>query len=80
MSAWTLAPAKLPLCAMGVAIAIPLAQLCPGPPGMLAGYLSVTVGMFQDTSPMSSEPPPNERARLTGPLRLGTESGSPRSS
>ena len=35
--ACTLAPATTPLCAMGVAIEIPLAQLWPGPPGILDG-------------------------------------------
>ena len=56
--ACTLAPAITPWWAIGVAIEIALAQLCPGPPGMFDGYRSVTVGTFQETSPMSSEPPP----------------------
>src|SRR5690606_16938733 len=46
-----------PLCAIGVAIAIALDQLCPGRPGILDGNRSVTVGTTQETSPMSSEPP-----------------------
>jgi len=33
--ACTFGPATAPLCAIGVAIETPLAQLCPGPPGML---------------------------------------------
>ena len=45
--AWTFAPAITPLCAMGVAMEIPLAQLWPGPPGMFDGKRSVTVGTFQ---------------------------------
>ena len=35
--ACTFAPAVAPLCAIGVAIAIAFAQLCPGVPGMFAG-------------------------------------------
>ena len=35
--AWTFAPAVTPLCAIGVAIAIPPAQWCAGKPGMLPG-------------------------------------------
>ena len=36
--ACTFAPATTPLCAIGVAIEIPLAQLWPGPPGIFDGY------------------------------------------
>src|SRR5690606_41721696 len=61
----TLAPAVAPLCAIGVAIAIALDQLCPGSPGMFEGKRSVTVGTTQETSPMSSEPP--LIGRRTGP-------------
>ena len=35
--AWTFAPAVEPLCAIGVAMAIASAQLCPGVSGMFAG-------------------------------------------
>ena len=56
--ACTFAPATTPLWAIGVAIEIALAQLWPGPPGMFDGYRRVTVGTTQETSPMSSEPPP----------------------
>src|SRR3970040_2642692 len=65
--AWTFAPATPPLCAIGVAIEIPFAQLWPGKPGMFDGNRNVTVGMFHDTSPMSSDPPPMRVASLTGP-------------
>src|SRR2546426_9134922 len=54
----TFAPAVAPLCAIGVAIEIVLAQLCPGSPGIFDGKRSVTVGTFHETSPISSEPPP----------------------
>ena len=37
--ACTLAPAITPLCAIGVAMAMALAQLCPGPAWMFAGKL-----------------------------------------
>ncbi len=56
--ACTYAPATTPLCAIGVAMAIPFAQLCPGPPGIFDGYRKVTVGTFHEISPISSEGPP----------------------
>ena len=80
VSAWTLAPATAPLCAIGVAIAMPFAQLWPGRPGMLQGKRSVTVGMFHETSPMSSEPPPSDRDRSTGPSSVSSLVASPSSS
>ena len=56
--ACTLAPAVEPLCAIGVAMATPLTQLCPGRFGIFAGYIRYTMGTFQEISPMSSDPPP----------------------
>jgi hypothetical protein len=74
--AWTFAPAVAPLCAIGVAIAIALAQLWPGRPGMFDGKRSVTVGTVHEMSPMSSEPPP--RFSRTGPCNAsGTFSVKP---
>ena len=55
--ATTFAPAVAPLWAMGVAIAIAFDQWWPCNPGMFEGKRKVTVGTFQDTSPISSEPP-----------------------
>src|SRR5262245_53109071 len=49
-------------------MAIAFAQLCPGRPGMFAGYRSVIVGTFQEMSPMSSDPPPVFVS--AGPLHL----------
>src|ERR1019366_6494781 len=70
--ACTFAPATTPLCAIGVAMEIPLAQLWPGPPGMLEGKRSVTVGTFQLTSPISSLPPPvGPMAGPSGPSSPG---------
>src|SRR5690606_26986513 len=53
----TFAPAVAPLCAIGVAIAIALAQWCAGGPGMFDGKPIVTVGTTHEMSPISSEPP-----------------------
>ena len=41
---------------MGVAIAMALDQWWPTMPGILPGYRNTTVGRFQETSAMSSEP------------------------
>src|SRR5262245_49064527 len=56
---YTCAQLVVPLWAIGVAIANACHQVWLGPPpGTLAGYLIVIVGMVQEMSPMSSEPPP----------------------
>ena len=68
------APASDPLWAMGVAMAMASAQWWPLVPGMFAGKRNTTVGMFQEISAISSEPPPQEKA--TEPLM---ESGFVRS-
>ena len=62
-----MAPASAPLCAIGVAMEIALAQLCPGKPGILDGKRNVTVGTFHAMSPMSSEPPPIQFCGVSAP-------------
>ena len=78
--ACTFAPASAPLCAIGVAIEMALAQLWPGRPGMFDGKRSVIVGTFQAMSPMSSEPPPIQFCGVSAPRSsLFTCSDSPKS-
>ena len=67
VSACTFAPASAPLCAIGVAIEIAFAQLCPGKPGMFDGKRSVIVGTVHAISPMSSEPPPIQFCGVSAP-------------
>src|ERR1700730_17984607 len=75
--ACALAPAITPLWAIGVAMVIALAQLWPGPPETLDGKRNVIVGTFQETSPISSEPPPVGPAKgpPSPPSALGSGAG-----
>ena len=65
---------------MGVAIAIPFNQLCPGRPGIFDGNRSVTVGTVQLMSPISSDPPPQLFLLETGPRNESNSVESPFSS
>src|SRR5579863_91003 len=67
--ACALAPAMTPLCAIGVAIEIALAQLWPGKLGMFDGYHKTMVGTFQEMSPISSEGPPLKDSSVPPPRR-----------
>jgi hypothetical protein len=64
--ACTFAPATTPLWAMGVALAMAFDQLLPGNPGMFDGYRNVTVGTFQEMSPMSYDPAPTLSSGFPG--------------
>ena len=77
--ACTLAPAVAPLCAIGVAIEMAFAQLCPGNPGMFDGNRSDTVGTFHEMSPMSSDPPPRRCSSAMGPRSSASFVASPSS-
>ncbi len=72
------APFVAPLWAIGVAMAMALLQWCPCRPGIFDGNRIVTVGIFQLTSPISSDPPlrgvvtgrPREESSVLNPLGL----------